>query len=84
MCIRDRSLSAYEELMTVKDGDSNVSFLIKDSDGGNIVNELLLLVGGQEDFVLMSFSGKIPLDKVSKLAKSINIDGAEHLDKLNK
>jgi len=78
------SLSSYEELMTVKDGDSNVSFLVKDSDGGNIVNELLLLVGGQEDFVLMSFAGKIPLDKVGKLARSINIDGAEHLDKLNK
>ena len=78
------SLSVYEELMTVKDGDSNVSFLIKDSDGGNIVNELLLLVGGQEDFVLMRFEGKIPLDKVSKLANSLNISGAEHLDKLEK
>ena len=78
------SLSAYEELMTVKDGDSNVSFLVKDSDGGNIVNELLLLVGGQEEFVLMRFEGMIPLDKVGKLANSMNISGAEHLDKLDK
>lgn len=78
------SLSVYEELMTVRDGDSDITFLIKDSDGGNIVNELLLLVGGEDDFVLMSFAGKIPLDKVGKLASGLNISGAEHLDKLKK
>ncbi len=72
----------YEELMTIRDGDSDVKFLVKDSDGGNIVNELLLLVGGDDDFVLMSFVGKIPLDKVGKLAKNINISGSEHLEKL--
>lgn len=74
--------SSYEELMTIRDGNSDVKFLVKDSDGGNIVNELLLLVGGDEDFVLMSFAGKIHLDKVGKLAKNINISGAEHLDNL--
>ena len=76
--------SGYEELMTIRDDDANVKFLIKDSDGGNIVDELLLLVGGTDSFVLMSFAGKIPLDKVGKLAKNINISGAEHLDKLKK
>lgn len=76
------STTGYEELMTIRDGDSDVKFLVKDSDGGNIVNELLLLVGGEEDFVLMSFVGKIALDKVGKLAKNINISGSEHLDKL--
>lgn len=76
--------STYEELMTVKDGDTNVTFLVKDSDGGNIVKELLLLVGGSTDFVLMRFEGDIPLDKVGKLATGLNISGAEHLDKLKK
>ncbi len=74
--------ASYEELMTIRDGNSDVKFLVKDSDGGNIVNELLLLVGGDDDFVLMSFAGKIHLDKVGKLAKNININGAEHLDNL--
>jgi len=77
-------MSAYEELMTVRDGDSDVKFLVKDSNGGNIVNELLLLVGGEDNFVLMSFNGKIQLDKIGKLAKNINISGSEHLDKLGK
>lgn len=76
--------SEYEELMTVRDKDSDVQFLIKDQQNGNIVNELLLLVGGEDDFVFMSFAGKIHLDKIAKLAKNMNIDGAEHLEKLEK
>ncbi len=74
--------SDYEELMTVRDGDSDVKFLVKDSEDGNIVNELLLLVGGSDNFVLMSFSGKIRLDKIGDLAKNINFSGSEHLEKL--
>lgn len=69
----------YEVLMTVRDDGTNVEFLVKDT--GDIINELLLLVGGDE-FVLMSFVGNIDLDKIAKLANSIDIDGAEHLDKL--
>ncbi len=74
--------TSYEELMTIRDGDSDVKFLVKDSDGGNIVNELLLLVGGDEDFVLMSFAGKIHLDKLGKLAQNLNFNGSEHLENL--
>ncbi len=74
----------YEELMTVRDGGQNVKFMVKDQEGGNVVNELLLLVGGEDEFVLLSFVGKIYLDKVAKLAKNLNINGAEHLRKLDK
>ena len=74
----------YEELMTVRDQGQNVQILVKDQDNGNIVNELLLLVGGDDEFVLLSFVGKIELDKIAKLAKQLNISGAEHLDKLDK
>ena len=41
-------------------------------------------MGGEEDFVLMSFEGKIPLDKIGKLASGLSISGAEHLEKLKK
>lgn len=62
----------YETLMTVREGKSeNVQFLVKDSGGGNVINELLLLVGGEaEEFVLISFIGKIDLNEVSKLSKA--------------
>ena len=75
--------SEYEVLMTVRDDDSDIEFLVKDSEDGNVVNELLLLVGSVDDFVLLSFFGDIHLDKLSKLAESIEIDGMEHLDKLD-
>ncbi|MEZ4957094.1 MAG: DUF4252 domain-containing protein [Saprospiraceae bacterium] len=63
----------YETLMTVREGkNENVQFLIKDN-GTNILNELLLLVGGEgEEFVLISFIGSIDLNEVGKLAKAFD------------
>lgn len=74
--------SMYDELMTVRSEGDNVKFLVRDSDGGNIVQELLLLVGGDE-FVMMSFVGDIDLRLVGKLAKTIDMKGANHLEKLD-
>lgn len=60
----------YEILMTVRSkGDDNVDFLIKEE--GDTITELLLLVGGHDSFSLLSFVGKIDLDKVSNFAKEI-------------
>lgn len=70
----------YEVLMTVKDKGDNVKFLTKGN--GDVIDELLLMVGGADDFVLMSFVGKLDLKKISKLANKLDIEGSEHLDKL--
>lgn len=60
----------YEVLMTVRDRDGdNVEFLVRD-DGSNIIEELLLLVGGDE-FVMLSFVGTLDLNKISQLARTI-------------
>lgn len=71
----------YEILLTVRDEEENVEFLIKDE--GNSINELLLLVGSDDEFVMVSFTGKINLGKISKLAKKLDVKGVEHLDKLD-
>lgn len=76
------NLKAYEELMTVRDGDQNVRFLVKDKAG--VIEELLLLVGSPSEFVMISFVGKIDLDKIAKLAKTTDIEGLEHLEKVGK
>jgi len=76
------NIKEYEELVTVREKDSNVRFVTKEVNG--VINELLLLVGGKDEFVMMSFVGNIDLNKISKLAKKLDIDGAEHLDKVNK
>lgn len=76
------NIKEYEELVTVREKDSNVRFVTKEANG--VINELLLLVGGKDEFVMMSFVGNIDLSKIARLAKKLNIDGAEHLDKINK
>jgi hypothetical protein len=56
----------YEVLMTVRNkGEENVDFLIKEDN--ELINELLLLVGGQDEFVLLSFVGKVDMEKISRL-----------------
>ncbi|MCB9316302.1 MAG: DUF4252 domain-containing protein [Lewinellaceae bacterium] len=74
--------SEYSELLTVRDGKENVRIWVKDS--GNIINELLLLVGAPDEFVLLSLTGTIDLDKISNLSKGLDIQGAEHLEKIKK
>lgn len=75
---------AYEELMTVRSDSENVRFYIKE--GGSHVEELLLLVGAPDNFVLMSFVGKIDLENISKLTQGVDIDvdGIDHLKELEK
>jgi hypothetical protein len=72
----------YEVLLDVRDAGNNVHFYTRESNGK--INELLLLVGGDDEFVLMSFTGNLDLDKIGKLSGGLNIGGAEHLEKLNK
>lgn len=70
----------YSELLTVRDKDENVRIWTKDS--GNIIEELLLLVGKPDEFVLLSFTGKIDLDKISSLSKVLDVEGADQLEKI--
>lgn len=73
-------MNEYEELLTVRDGKENVRFVVKESN--NVISELVLLVGAPDEFVMLSFWGKIDLDKISRLAKTLDIEGAEHLEKV--
>jgi hypothetical protein len=73
----------YELLLTARDKGQNVNFYTKTSTG-DIIEELLLLVGGEKEFVLLSFVGTLDLDKIAKLASKLDMDGAQHLEKLRK
>ena len=72
----------YELLMTVRDKGDNVRFWTKEANG--IINELLMLVGEPNEFTLISFVGKIDLDKISKLANKVDINGMDHLKSVKK
>ena len=69
----------YKELMVIQDSGKNIKFLIKEDK--DVVAELLMVVGGGEENVLISITGKIDMKAISKLSKSMGIEGMENLDK---
>lgn len=79
--VKKISGNGYEELMEVKDAKENMKFMIKEKDG--LIEELVMVVGGNKSFVIMSLYGEIDLKKISKLSKSMNIKGMEHLKQLD-
>ncbi len=75
------NFSEYEELMKIRDEETNVRIMIKE-DASDKISELLLLVGGEEDFALISFIGNIDIQKIAQLSGTIEINGIEYLDNL--
>lgn len=74
-------MKEFEELMTVRDKDQDFKFLIKES--GGKISELLMIMGGADDFMMMSLYGEIDLKQVSHLGKKMNVGGLEQLEKLD-
>ncbi len=76
------NLNSYEELMTIKEEGKDIRFVTKMN--GDKIEELLLLIGSDENFVLLSFTGDIDLEKLSRLSGKLNIQGSDQFSKLNK
>ena len=74
----------YEELLKSKSNGEEVIMLAKKD--GDILEELIILVGGKEDNALVYISGKLNTKDLSKLSSSVNIKGAglEHLKEIEK
>ena len=72
--------SEYKELMVIKEQNENVIFLIREKD--NKVTELLLLVGSPDESVIISIQGDIDMKNISRIAKSMNIEGMDKLEKI--
>ncbi len=94
--VKSRS-RALEELMEVKEHGSEVKFYVKEGKDADHVEELLIFVNGVGNYmkegvevngeqrkvetVIVSLTGNIDLNEMSKLTSKMNIPGAEHLDK---
>ncbi len=94
--VKSRS-SALEELMEVKDDGTNVNFYVKEGKDADHVKELLIFVNGVDKFmeegievggkerkietVVVSLTGDIDLNEISKLTDKMNIPGGQHLEK---
>jgi len=69
----------FEELMTVNDESEKIVFMIDEKDGR--VKELIMVMKGDNEFVLLDLFGDIDLKEIAKISRKMNID---HLDKLEK
>lgn len=70
----------FEELMIIKEGKESINFLIDEKEG--MINEFVMLIGGDDSFFLMSMMGSLTLDDISRLSKTMDIDEFEHLQKI--
>ena len=73
-------VSLYKELMVVKDKDQDVKFLVREEKGK--VVELLMLVGGKDQSALICIQGIIDMKSIGKLARGMDIEGMENLEKI--
>jgi hypothetical protein len=70
----------FDDLMSIRDGDTDMKFMIKEK--GNIISELLMIAGGDQQFFILSIVGDIDLKQISKLSSKMNIDGLKGLENL--
>ena len=81
--ITSLSDKGYEELMKISEGSQEeLKFMVKETDGR--IDELLMLIGKEQNFFFMSIVGNINLRKLSKLASQMNIQGMDQLQQLDK
>lgn len=79
-----------EELMRVKDGNSNVRIYVKEGKNADYVKELFMFVKddgkhiGESQTVIISLTGNIDLKQISKLTEKMDLPGGEHLNKATK
>lgn len=77
-----------EELMRVRDGDSNVTIYVKEGKSEDFVKELFMFVKDSEnsskESVIISLTGDIDLNQIAKLTEKMDLPGGEHLEKANK
>jgi hypothetical protein len=73
--------TGYEELMTVREDDNQVQFMVREV-GGRIA-ELIMITGGHSSS-LVSISGDLDLKTIASLSDSMGIDELHGLEKVNK
>lgn len=76
-------LDDYEELMSIREENTDIRFLVKKTKN-NHISELLMLIDDDNEGMIMSMTGDIDMNTVSKIGKSMNMKGMENLDKLDK
>ena len=73
--------TSYKDLMVVKDGTQEITFKVREKD--KKITELVMLVKDAKEPLLMFIEGNIDLKSLAKMSKSVDIEGFEHLEKVD-
>ncbi|MCB0593020.1 MAG: DUF4252 domain-containing protein [Lewinellaceae bacterium] len=76
--LKDIRQSSFEELLKIREGQQDIGFYIREK--GDTITDVLLLVNGESQFVLLSLEGLLKFSDLNDL--HIDIDGAEHFERL--
>lgn len=76
--IKSLKKSAFEPLMEIRDGNDLVNIMIREN--GEYITDALILVHGDDDFILLSIEGKLKFSDLNDL--QFEIDGTEHFKKV--
>ena len=65
----------YKEMMIVKDGEMEVTFMARD-EGDGVITEIIMAVYDPRELVVMCMTGEFTSDDARKIAKSIKTETA--------
>ena len=74
--------ATYKELMAVTEGRDNYKFMTKLDPNGTI-SEMVILMKGRKEIVVISLTGVIDMANVSKISRSMGIHGMEGFQKMH-
>lgn len=74
--------NGFKDLMTINSHGSNLKFLARQDANGKI-HELLMIVRGSHETMIMSLTGLIDMKTIAEISQSMNIHGMNDLKKLS-
>lgn len=74
--------SVYKEMVTIKEAGQDVVILANEKD--DRIFEVLIIVGGKDDNVLIQIKGNMLLEEMAELSGDFEFNGFEHLKELEK
>ena len=77
--MKDVRKNSFEDLMTVRDGNDRINFMIREKADGTITN-VLVIVNGDTEFILLSLEGALNFEDLKKL--QFDVEGGDVFTKL--
>lgn len=78
--VRNIEKDHFEKLMEVRDGGEKIDFFIQED--GEEVSNLLMLINGKDEFILVSLEGNLKFSDLQEL--NFEIDGGDQFKKIPK